>query len=464
MSALDLIDHAPTSGFHRKLLIACCGGPFLDGYILSLIGIALVGFSDDVGTTSVESGLIGAASLIGIFFGATLFGALTDRIGREKMYALDLTVLVVACGLSAFVTAPWQLIALRFIIGLAVGADYPIASSLLTEFTPARKRGSMIGLTGFAWSTGAMSAFLVGYVVTTASGDHHLWRWLLFSGAVAGLVVVLMRRGIPESPRWLLSKGRVEEAREVVRTVYGTDLDPETLRAEAATAAAAQSTTGTAGALAGIVRGGYLKRTIMCGTLYFAQITPQYALYTFGATILAAAGLTGASAATLGELFIAALFALGVLPALRLVETWGRRPMAVVPFAVMAVPLIALGVWSDGPAWFVIAAFAVYAFVSGGPSILEWIYPNELFPTEVRASAVGVAVGISRLGAATGTYLLPIGLDSIGLGPTLLIAAAITVVAYAVCLAWAPETKGRSLAQTSALTPTETRLPERTSV
>ncbi|WP_328890993.1 MFS transporter [Streptomyces sp. NBC_00316] len=323
---------------------------------------------------------------------------------------------------------------LRLIIGLAVGADYPIASSLLAEFTPARSRGAMIGLTGPAWSVGAMAAFLVGYMVTSISGDHHLWRWLLFSGAVAGLLVVLMRRGIPESPRWLLSKGRTEQARQVMRTVYGVDLDPDALLGDAS----AHPATDFTRPLADIVRGGYLKRIIMCGTLYFAQITPQYALYTFGATILAADGINGASAATLGELFIAALFALGVLPAVRLVERWGRRPMTVVPFALMALPLLAPGLGSSGPTWFVVGSFAVYAIVSGGPSILERIYPNELFPTEVRATAVGIAVGISRLGAATGTYLLPVGLDRIGLGPTLLIAAAVTLIAFVVCLARAP--------------------------
>ena len=90
----------------------------MDGYILSLIGIALIGFAHDIPASPVETGLIGAASLLGIFFGATVFGAVTDRIGRDTMYALDLAVLVIACGISSFVTDAWQLIVLRFLIVL----------------------------------------------------------------------------------------------------------------------------------------------------------------------------------------------------------------------------------------------------------------------------------------------------------------------------------------------------------
>ncbi|ROM97902.1 MFS transporter [Pseudomonas brassicacearum] len=449
MSVFNVIENSSISRFHRKLLLACCGGPFLDGYILSLIGIALVGFSQDIIATPVETGLIGAASLLGIFFGATVFGALTDRIGRETMYALDLAVLVIACGLSAFVTDAWQLIVLRFVIGLAVGADYPIATSLLTEFTPTNRRGFMIGVSGLAWSIGAMTAFLVGYVMVQYTGDHSLWRWMLFSGAVVGLIVVLARRGIPESPRWLASKGRVSEAEDVIKLVYGKSV--KITEQDILELGHGPQHRSLINDLRLLSTGGYLKRTIMCGVLYFAQITPQYVLYTFGGLILVAAGIQGDNSSTLGELLIAMLFALGILPALRLVETWGRRPMAVVPFALMALPLFALGLWADAPAWFIVSAFAFYAFVSGGPSILEWIYPNELFPTSVRATAVGVAVGFSRIGAATGTYLMPIGIATIGLQATILIGAGITLVAFFVCLAWAPETRGRSLQQSASL-------------
>jgi putative MFS transporter len=446
MSTFDVIDDAPTSKFHRRLLIACCGGPFLDGYVLSLVGVALLGFSAEIPTTSVEMGLIGAASLIGIFFGAIVFGALTDRIGREKMYALDLAVLVVACGLSAFVAEAWQLIVLRFIIGLAVGADYPIATSLLTEFTPRNKRGFMIGVSGLAWSVGAMCAFLLSFIVVNWSGGYGLWRWMLFSGAVVGIIVVILRRGIPESPRWLANRGRIEEADQVMKVVYGPHAS---LAAEDVAISETRSTFWND--LGTIVRGGYLKRIIMCGVLYLAQITPQYALYTFGGVILAAAGLEGSNSSTLGELLIATLFALGIVPALKLIESWGRRPMTVWPFALMSLPLMALGIWNNAPSWFVVGAFAFYAFVSGGPSVLQWIYPNELFPTKIRATAVGLSVGISRIGAASGTYLLPISIATIGLNGTMLVAAAMTLIALVVCIAWSPETTGRTLADTSSI-------------
>lgn len=438
MSSFAIIDEAPSTAFHRKLLLACCGGPFLDGYVISIIGVALVGIGRDLHLSDGQAGLVGAASLCGIFFGAIIFGAITDRIGREKMYALDLAILVLACLGCSVVTEPWQLIAGRFVLGLAIGADYPIATSLLTEFTPTSRRGFMIGVSAVAWSVGAMCAFLIGGAFVAITGGYDYWRMMLATGGILGVLVVFARRGIPESPRWLLRKGRIAEAQLVLEQVYGKQV-PLT-----ATATGETSLSGTQ-IVRKIFSGGYRRRIIVCGVLYLAQITPQYAIYTFGPTILQSFNLKGEMLDLAGSALISTLFALGCLPALRLVESWGRRPMCVVPFAIMALPLLGLWAWSNGPAWFIITALCVYAFASGGPSILEWIYPNELFPTDIRASAVGLAVGISRIGAATGTYLLPIGLAKLGTGQTMLAGAALTLLGLFVCIAWAPETRGQPL-------------------
>ncbi len=442
MSGFEIIDETAVPAFHRKLLIACCGGPFLDGYVISIIGVALPGIIVSLDLTNNETGLVGAASLIGILFGATVFGALTDRIGREKMYALDLAVLVIACFACSVVTSAWQLIAMRFVLGLAIGADYPIATSLLTEFTPSRRRGYMIGLSSVAWALGAMTAFLVGGLFVWATDGYSEWRWMLASGGILGIIVVLARRGIPESPRWLLRKGRIIEAEQIMSDIYG--------RSVVLSAPADQRPQNDV-SLIKLLSSGYGRRITVCGVLYLAQITPQYAIYTFGPQILNGFGFKGATLEIFGSAAISILFALGCFPALRLVESWGRRPMCVVPFAVMSLPLFGLWLWADGPVWFVILAFCFYAFASGGPSILEWIYPNELFPTHVRASAVGLAVGISRIGAATGTYLLPISLSKLGTDTTMLCGALLTLAGFVTCWLWAPETRGQSLDEASSV-------------
>jgi putative MFS transporter len=446
MNPLDVMDRPAQRGFHIRILIACCGGPFLDGYVMSIIGVALLGVAEQLNPSTAESGLIGAASLIGIFFGSIIFGFLTDRIGREKMYAYDLAVLVVACALSVFVTGAWQLIVLRFLIGAAIGADYPIATSLLTEFTPSRKRGAMVGMSAVAWSAGAVSAYIVGAIVVAASGGNGNWRWLLASSAILGVAVILARRGIPESPRWLLRNGRVKDAEDVVEKIYGVRPKLEASTGEADEVRPATD-------LSQYFKGEYLRRIVMCSMLYLAVVTPLYALLTYLPVILTGFKIAGdGPTGLLVETVIIGLTVAGSIPALYLVERWGRRPLAVVPLALMVLPLAGLWLWADAPLWFVVAAFCSYAFISGGPSILVWIYPNELFPTEFRATAVGLTTAISRFGAATGTYLLPLSIASLGAGMTMLFGAILTAAAFVTCYLLATETKDRSLEDVSAVT------------
>src|SRR5262245_36693790 len=444
MNPIEVMDRPAKRGFHTRLLIACCGGPFLDGYVMSIIGVVLLGVAEQLHPTTTESGLIGAASLIGIFFGASIFGFLTDRIGREKMYALDLVALVVACALSVFVSAPWQLIVLRFVIGAAIGADYPIATSLLTEFTPSKKRGFMVGMSAVAWSAGAAFAYVVGALFVGISGGNGHWRVLLATAAVLGLIVILLRRGIPESPRWLIQNGRIADAEAVVEKIYGTTVDLSSVRID--------DTETRKVDMRSYFRGEYLRRLIMCSALYLAVVTPLYALLTFLPAILSGFRISGEGPTGLMvETVIIGLIVAGSIPALSLVERWGRRPVAVIPLAIMVIPLAGLWVWAGGPLWFIVAMFCVYAFVSGGPSILVWIYPNELFPTEFRATAVGIATSVSRFGAATGTYLLPLSISALGTGTTMLFGAILTAVAFFICLLMAPETKGKSLEEVSSL-------------
>lgn len=434
---LNALDDASLSPFHKRLAILSSGGPFLDGYILSIIGVAMIQITPELGLSPSEQGLAGAAALIGIFFGAFLGGWLTDKFGRHVLFTIDLIALVVCSVAQAFVGNVFWLVLLRLLVGIAVGADYPIATSLLAEFTPRAWRGKLLGAFVCMWFVGAAAAYVVGQFLLEVDGG---WRWMLASAALPGIIIVLLRMGTPESPRWLAKVGRVDEANEVLAKVYGpgvtvADLDEETTEHVG---------------VAAMLRSGYGVRMAFVTLFWTCSIVPLFAVYAFGPAILEALSLSG-SLAHIGSAVITILFLVGCVVAVLMVDRLGRRPLLLHSFFWSGLALLGLGLFPGANGGVIMALFAAYALLIGGTQILQWVYPNELFPTEIRGSAVGLASSLSRIGAAIGTYLVPLALTGLGIGTTMIIAAGITLLGLVISLAWAPETRGLTLAESAAL-------------
>jgi putative MFS transporter len=432
------MEDVPLNRFHVKITGYSAGGPFCDGYILGIIAPALAVLTPQLGLSTLMISLIGASTLVGIFFGGLVFGYVTDLVGRQTMYVLDLLTFVVASVLQFFVGEGWQLLVLRFVLGLAIGADYPIATALLTEFTPRRHRGLLLSVNLFFWWAGFAVAYIVGYFLVGLGEES--WRWMLASSALPAALVLLLRLGTPESPRWLASKGRRDEALAIVKEAFGEDADLGDLPADPPQTS-----------FWSIFRLGYAKRTVFVGAFWLLQVTPLFALFTFAPVVLNAFNLGEGNEAYLGSALIG-LFALaGIVPAMFLVGSMGRRPVLIWPFLITGIALLILGIAPESPPWVIVALFIIFAFFNAGSSVLQWIYPNELFPTEVRATAMGFGTAVSRIGAAIGTFLLPLSITSLGIGPTMIIASLFCFVGLVVSWFMAPETKNLGLAEASGI-------------
>ena len=435
-TAKKTIDDVAMTPFLRKISFFSSGGSFLDGYVLSLIGVALTQITPMFNLTPAESAAIGASVMLGIFFGTIFGGYLTDAIGRKKMFTIDIIAIAVFSILSVFASTPWELVAARFFIGVFVGADYPIATSLIAEFTPKKHRSVSMGMVSAAWYLGATVAAFVGYFLY---GVPDGWKWMLGSAVIPCIILLIGRHDIPESPLWLAQKGRKAEADEIVHRVFGEDVELD------------QPESDEKVSLHVLLHSGYMKRMVFMGVFILCQVVPMYAIYTFGPDIMTAFGLGEGHEAILGESVVSLFFLVGSIPAMFWLNSMGRRRLLLISLFFMAVGLTVLGVWPTAPIYVVIVAFGLYAFFSGGPGILQWLYPNELFPTNVRASAVGIAIAFSRIGTIIATYGTPLFLAAYGVGPTMLVAAVLVIVGLVMSYFMAPETRGKSLAETSSL-------------
>ena len=434
------IEDVPINNFHQLLTLRSGGGSFVDGYVLSIIGVAMVQMSAGLSLNSFWQGMIAASALIGIFFGGFFGGWLTDRFGRKRVFFVGPTLFILASVAQLWVESALVLFLLRFAIGIAVGIEYPVATSLLVEFLPKKNRGPRLATLTVLWFAGAATAYLAGEAILR-QGGYDAWRLVLASAAVIGALLFAIRLGTPESPRWLISKGRLAEAEQVIKRVYGNGFSLKNLPEEPKARKLS---------FLSLLHSGYGKRMLFVTMFWTCSVIPVFAVYAFAPKVLGALNLKG-DWASIGSIAITFLFVVGCIVGTRLLNTLGRRTTLLHSFFWSGLALLGLGAFSNDNEMLILVLFGAYALFIGGAQVLQLVYPNELFPTEIRAGAVGVGTSMSRIGAAVGTWLVPIALDSYGLGATMYAAAAVTFVGLAFSVALAPETRSLNLQQAASL-------------
>ncbi|WHY97952.1 MFS transporter [Peribacillus simplex] len=440
MNKVRTMEELPLSGFHFKMFAYASGSTFIDGYIIGIIAVALSAMQSQFDLSLTMMGLIGMATLAGMFAGGVIGGYLTDLIGRKKMFLIDMLIMAIVSILQFFINDPIQLVILRFILGVAIGADYPIAGALMAEFSPKKNRGSLLGGLNGLWYVGYAISYLVGFLLLSV-GDTS-WRWMLLSSAIPVILMLIARLNMPESPLWLASKGRQKEANAIVRKIFGDHVimsnEPETKEKTS---------------FLEMFRNGYGKWIFFVSAFWSLQVIPTFGIGTYIPEILAQFGFANGTREYLGSAVINIVYLVGLLPALYLIEKFGRRPTLIVPFLVSAISLFVLGATSglNTSFVFILVLFIIYGTFNTAMGAHDWIYPNELFPTHIRGTAMGFITGVTRIASAIGTFFFPFILENYGLAATLYICGALFFIGFLVSLFMAPETKNMSLTQTSSI-------------
>ncbi|MGW1258306.1 MFS transporter [Streptomyces sp. NPDC002513] len=419
----------PLTRFHLRVTATTFGANFSDGYALGVIGAVLPALDTTMHLSGVWQGLLGASALIGLFFGSILLGRVADVIGRQKLYLYNFVLIAIASAAQFWAHSPLVLFLLRLVIGFGLGADYAVGPTLLSEFAPRRLRGVLLGSLTVLWTVGYVLANILGtYIPITDSAAH----WLLASGALPALLVLVLRIGIPESPSWLAARGRAAEAAEIRRRYLGQcEVTAEEVRA----AAAEQP---PAARYRELFARGQAARTWFGVIFYSAQVLPYFAIYTFMSQILGTLHIADADTQNL-VLNLALL--LGGVIGLWPVQRMGRRPFTIGTFAILTACLAAMAVFSGSSGWVLMVPFLIYTFVMAGASNITQVYPPELFPTALRGSGVGFLNGTSRVASAIGTFVLPVSLSRLGVGWSMGWMALVLLLGTVVSLAWAPETR-----------------------
>jgi len=423
------MDDVPLNRFHIKIAGLTFGAHFTDGYVLGVIGFALAQIKPQMGITPFWEGMLGSSALIGLFLGSLVLGWISDYVGRQKIFCFSFVVITLASALQFFATTPEQLFLLRVLVGIGLGGDFSVGHTMLAEFSPRKHRGVLLGSFSVIWTFGYVAAGFAGHFLTMLGPDA--WRWLLSSSALPAFIILLMRIGTPESPRWLMGKGRRDQAMAIVHKYFG----PNVLLVDEAPVASRQRFLSLFGPK-------YRRRTAFNSLFFVCLVIPYFAIYTFLPSILQVMGLDTNFTT---DLLLNGLLIVGALLGIALTVVCSRRGFLIGSFIFLAACLVMLSIIPVHQSGWLILFFAAFTLVMSAVSNLVGVFPAESFPTEVRSMGVGFATSMSRLGSAIGTGLLPLAIMHYGMPATTGLLAVVLIIGAIVSIAWAPETKGLSL-------------------
>jgi MFS transporter, SP family, major inositol transporter len=442
-------DHAATDRttrfVHLATAISTLGG-LIFGYDIGIAGGAAGFVADDYALGSFAEGAVVSTSLLGGMIGAMLGGPLADRSGRRPILLLAGVVFSLGAVLSALAVSLEMLLVARVVMGVGVGAASVLVPIYIAELAPARVRGALVS--GFQLLT--TLGILVGYGTNAAFADSGAWRWSLGLAAVPGLLLALGVLLVPESPRWLVARGRSTEAADLLRRIRGRqDVDQELTEIEAVHRTEA---TGRRVRWSDLFTG-WVRPMVVAGVLvaFFANACGINLVIYFAPQVLQSAGF-GASASLLATTGLGVVNVAFTLVGMALVDRVGRRAMLLVGAVGMTVSLAALAIVLANPAgagtgWLALVFLALYIVVYAlSPGLVAYVVISEIFPLHVRAKATAAATFvIFATNLVIGMTSLPL-LERIGPTATFAIFTAVCVVFVLFCLRL-PETKGRTLEQ-----------------
>jgi MFS family permease len=424
---LARLDDSGVTREHWKIMFISGMGFFTDAYDLFIIGVAMHLIKAEWHTSPLADGLVTSTALLAAALGALLFGRVADMLGRKRIYGYEVLVLAFGAVASAFSPNIWWLIFFRVILGVGIGGDYPVSSTIMSEYAGKRNRGMMVSLVFAMQAAGLIVGPLLAALLLVV-GIHHdlVWRLLLAFGAVPALAVFQLRRNLAETPRFRMASsqqnGKVSFAEGFRKLLARRDLRLRLLGASLAWF---------------LMDFAYYGNTVSSPMVLHA-IAPKSSLLT----------------QTLTQLAVFAVAAVpGYFVAAAMMDRMGRKPIQVLGFAMMAISFLAMALIPGIETLiypFLIIYGISYFFTEFGPNATTFVYPAELFPVEGRTTGHGIASAAGKIGGFAGVFTFPLLMSWHGLLSAELGAAAASVLGLGVTLAMLPETKGRSLEELSA--------------
>ena len=433
----ERLDDLPVTRRHLKILGGSGIGWALDAMDVGLISFIMAALAVQWGLSPTETSWLASIGFIGMALGAAFGGLLADKLGRRQIFAATLLIYGLATGASALAGSLAVLMILRFIVGLGLGAELPVASTLISEFSPRRIRGRMVVWLEAFWAVGWIAAAAIGtFVVGTSESG---WRWALALGCIPAAWALVIRWGLPESVRFLEAAGRTKQAEQVVRDLESSPA----LRSPRLPPHhdAVPSHPDPAREESSIWGGGLRRRTLALWTIWFCINLAYYGAFIWIPSLLHAQGFT-----LVRSFAFTLIITLAQLPgyavASWLIEVWGRRITLAVFLAGSAAAAACYGFSHTAGA--IIVAGCALSFANLGAWGALYAISPELYPTHLRGRGTGAAAGFGRIASIAAPLIVP---PLVALGGTGLLFA-VFGVAFAVAAGAAftlPEQRGRAL-------------------